>query len=221
MAKPFWNLNTKKVLNKKVRKTMKNTIFIIVATILFAIFSFAQPKTVTDYFLAMPNDIYSSKVDGTKVKGKAAITKLRKSMIKIEDVKNGYLKIEGGWEGWAEIALFKKTDGSYIVAQAESGCGPACDGFVRFWKYSNGKWTNVTKTVFTEPISKAVSKLFNEIKPASDEAADESGMPFYYNLPRQGKIIKVACNECSEVLHGKDDFTIMEFEWNGSKFVKK
>ncbi len=200
---------------------MKTLLTVFIATITFATFTFAQPKTVTDYFLAMPDSLYSSKVDGTKVKGRAAISKLRKSMIKVEDIKNGYLRIEGGWEGWAEIALFKKTDGSYIIAQAENGCGPACSGFVKFWTYNTGKWTDVTKSVFTEPGEKAVAKKFNEIKPESEEAASDEGMSYYYNLPRQGRIMKLACNECSQVADGNEDFTIMQYEWNGTKFIKK
>jgi hypothetical protein len=191
---------------------------------LFFIFSaetFAQPKTVTDYFLAMPNDVYSSDMEGNKITGKAALTKYRKSLIKIEDIKNGYLRLEGAWEGWAEIALFKKNDGSYLVAQAESGCGPACDGFVKFWSYKAGKWTDVTKSVFAEPTAKAVAKQFNAIKPADDETADEAGMPFYYLLPRVGRTLKLACNECSQVDDGSPDFVIFEYEWNGAKFVKK
>ncbi len=200
---------------------MKQIILLSISILVFTAFAFAQPKTVTDYYLAMPDSVYSSKVDGSKVKGKAALTKFRKSLIEIEDIKNGYLKIEGTWEGWAEIALFKKTDGSYIIAQAESGCGPVCDGSVKFWTYNNGKWTDVTKSVFTQPTGKEVAKQFNAIKPESDEAADESGMPFYYNLPRQGRVMIVACNECSQVPDGVADFTIFKYEWNGTKFVKK
>jgi hypothetical protein len=177
---------------------------LILFTALFFAFSlsiFAQPKTVTDYFLAMPNDLYSSTIEGKKITNKAALIKHRKSLIKIEDIKNGYLKLEGPWEGWAEIAL--------------------CDGSVKFWTYKAGKWADVTKSVFTQPTGKAVAKQFNATKGETDEAADESGMPFYYNLPRQGKIMTLACNECSEVQDGKDDFTIFSYEWNGTKFVKK
>jgi hypothetical protein len=199
---------------------MKKLLFLTFVISAFALSAFAQPKTVTDYFLAMPTDVYSSDIEGNKITGKPALTKHRKSLIKIEDIKNGYLRLEGPWEGWAEIALFKKTDGSYIVAQAESGCGPACDGFVKFWTYSAGKWTDVTKSVFTEPTAKAVVTQFNATKGADDEAAREEGMPFYYSLPREGRVMRVVCNECSSSGNG-DDFTIFKYEWNGTKFVKK
>lgn len=199
---------------------MKKIILLAAFILTFGLSIFAQPKTVTDYFLAMPDDVYSTDIEGNKVKGKPALTKHRKSLIKIEDIKNGYLRLEGPWEGWAEIALFKKTDGSYIIAQAENGCGPACDGFVKFFTYSAGKWTDVTKTVFTEPTAKAVVKQFNATKAADDEAAGEEGMPFYYSLPREGRLMRVVCNECSQSGDG-EDFTIFKYEWNGTKFVKK
>lgn len=200
---------------------MKKIILLTALILTFGLTAFAQPKTVTDYFLAMPNDVYSTTIEGKKITNKAALIKFRKSMIKVEDVKNGYLRIEGTWEGWAEIALFKKTDGSYIIAQAENGCGPACDGFVKFWTYSAGKWTDVTKSVFTEPSGKSVAKQFNATKGETDEAAEESGMPFYYSLPREGRVMRVVCNECSQVQDGTEDFTIFSYEWNGTKFVKK
>ena len=100
---------------------MKNILSLIVAIIVFASIAAAQPKTVTDYFLAMPADKYSKDIEGNEIKNKSELIKFRKSLIKIEDIKNGYLKLEGTWEGWVEIALFKKTDGSYVIAQAENG----------------------------------------------------------------------------------------------------
>jgi hypothetical protein len=198
---------------------MKHILSLIIVILAFASFMSAQPKTVTDYYLAMPNNVYSTDMEGNKITSKPTLTKFRKSLIKIEDIKNGYLKLEGTWEGWAEIALFKKTDGQYIIAQAENGCGPACVGFVKFWTYTAGKWTEITKQVFADLSEKTAAKAFNAKKPAADEAADEKGFSFYYLLPRQGKTLKVACNECTQ--SGAEDFVFMEYEWNGAKFVKK
>ena len=195
---------------------------IIILTSIFLTMSlavFAQPKTVTDDFLAMPNDVYSTDIEGNKITGKPALTKHRKSLIKIEDIKNAYRKLEGPSEGWAEIVLFKKNDGSYIIAQAESGCGPACDGFVKFWTYSAGKWRDITKTVFPQISAKTAAKTFNLKKPSDAENADEEGFPFYFLLPRVGKTLKVACNECTQ--SGSEDFVFMEFDWNGTRFVPK
>lgn len=90
--------------------------------------------------------------------------KERKKNIKIEDIKNGYLRIESvDWEGYGEVALFKKSDGSYLIGQTEVGCGPACTGNVEFWTYKAGTWTNVTKQVFTFSESD-LNKIFDAKK---------------------------------------------------------
>lgn len=193
---------------------MKKTILLTALILACGLNVFAQLKTVTDYFLAMPNDLYSTNTEGDKITNKSALIKFRKSMIKIEDIKNGYLKIEGSWEGWAEIALFKKTDGSYLIAQAESGCGPACDGFVKFYNYKAGKWIDVTKQVFPEISEDEVKRLY-----INKKLDTEDGVNSYYLLPRIGKTVKLACNMCSD--GDEQDFTLLELEWNGSKFVKK
>lgn len=177
----------------------------------------AQLRTVTDYFLAMPNDVYSSDASGKKLTSKAAITKYRRSLIKIEDIKNGYLRLEGSWEGWADIALFKKKDGSYLVAQTETGCGPACSGFVKFFSVAAGKWTNVTKSVFEELDDANAVRAFNRRKSADDETATAGDFNFYYLIPREGRTLRAACNQCTE----SDDFSFAEWDWDGSKFTRK
>ncbi len=192
--------------------------FLLSITFLLAISAnlLAQPKTVTDYFLAMPNNLYSTNIEGKKFTSKAAITKHRKSLIKIEDIKNGYLKLEGPWEGWAEIALFKKSDGSYIVGHVETGCGPVCGGSINFYSYKAGKWTDVTKKVLPEISEKDVVTAYNsKIAEGIEKAVEDKGMTTYFVLPRNGKIMKLECNECDL------ESSIMELEWNGNKFVKK
>ena len=198
---------------------MNKLLLTVAILMLSATASMAQLRTVTDYFLAMPNAAYSRDASGAVIKGKAKVDAYRRSLIKTEDIKNGYLRLEGPWEGWAEIALFKRTGGGYIVAHAESGCGPACSGFVKFWTVSGGKWTNVTAGVFKELSDVDAAKLFNRKKAAEDETASAEGFSFYYLLPREGKTVRAACNECSN--SGGDDFILAEWEFDGAKFVRK
>lgn len=203
---------------------MKKISLVFMFVVAFSLSIFAQtPKTVTDYFLAMPTDVYSTDIEGNKIKGKAALTKHRKSLIKVEDKKNGYLRLEGAWEGWAEIALFKKKDGSYLIAQAESGCGPACEGFIKFFTYKAGKFTDVTSKVFPDLTEDQIIDAFA----ARDIDTEEDGTSHYFLLPQIGTTIKMACNVCetsadSDEVSEESDITLMEFTWNGEKFsVKK
>lgn len=183
-----------------------------------SVFTFAQkqPLTVTDFYLALPTSFNAVKdldnspfLDGfffddfyenaanTSV---AAITKRRKSWIKIEDLRNGYLRLEGAWEGWVEVALFKRSDGTYIVALSQVSCGPGCSGDVMFLTYKKGTWTNVTKKVF--PVS-----------PSSDEG--------YFKLPRVGTTIKLHGGEdCGVDEDCQNRQKLAEFKWNNERFVK-
>jgi hypothetical protein len=179
---------------------------------------FAQPKTVTDFYLAMPNDAYSTNIEGKKITNKAALIKYRKSLIKIEDTQNGYLKLEGAWEGWAEIALFKRKDGSYLIAETSVGCGPGCDGGVKFSTYQTAKWTDVTKQFAPKVTNQMAFEGFRKNGGVNEEINSGEDLSFYYLLPRIGRTLQIVCNECS---NDADDFVLLEYEWNGEKFVKK
>ncbi|MBX7174413.1 MAG: hypothetical protein K1X72_25800 [Pyrinomonadaceae bacterium] len=183
---------------------MKRILFLFIAGILFTTIASAQPKTVTDYYLAMPSNLYNF----NQVKDKVALIKDRKKNIKIEDIKNGYLRIESNdWEGFGEVALFKKGDGSYIIGQTEVGCGPICTGSVDFWTYQAGTWTNVTKQVLT--FSKAdLNKIFAE------RHVEESERAAYFELPRVGRKMKLKLGE-----GGEGDDVLAEFDWNSVRFV--
>ncbi len=172
-----------------------------------------QPRTVTEFYLALPGGIYG--IEGTqdaeipgfeddfffysneRNESRSAILKYRKSLIKVEDIKNGYLRLESNeWKGWVEIALFKKADGSYVVAISQVACGPACSGGVIFATYKTGHWKNVTKQVFPRSLPRAS----------------------YYQLPRVGTSIVLVCGDDSgKSCHAGDKLT--EFQWNKEKFI--
>ena len=172
-----------------------------------------QLRTVTDFYLILPGSINGirgtedSEIPGfendfffyanERNESRDAIAKYRKSLIKIEDVRNGYLRLESNdWKGWAEIALFKKVDGSYVVAISQVGCEPNCTGGILFATYKNGRWKNVTQQVF--PLS--------------------SQTQGYYQLPRVGTSVVRICGDKSSkscVFGGE----LAEFQWNKEKFV--
>lgn len=186
---------------------MKKTLLIMIAVAAFCPAAFSQPKSVTDFYLAMPSNFYNF----AQVKGKAALAKYRRKNIKTEDIKNGYIRIEStDMEGWGEVALFKKKDGSYIIGQTETGCGPVCGGGIDFWTYKAGKWAKVSQQVF--PFSDAdIQKIFDARKTEEEDRA------YYFELPRQGRTIVAKCDGCDS----SGDGVIASFGWDGAKFVKK
>ena len=190
------------------------------SAVLLAVISFVcafgqtQPKTVTEFYLALPGGIYgiagtqNSEIPGfeddflfyssQRNESKSSILQYRKSLIKIEDIKNGYLRLESNeWKGWVEIALFKKGEGSYLVAISQVACRPSCSGGVIFSTYKSGNWKNVTNQVF----------------PGSSQRG-------YYKLPRFGTTIALVCgDDGGESCH--DGETLAKFQWNKDKFVKE
>jgi hypothetical protein len=172
-----------------------------------------HPRTVTDFYSALPGSING--IEGTqdseipgfendsffyaneRNESRDAIRKYRKSLIKIEDIRNGYLRLESNdWKGWAEVAIFKKTDGSYVVAISQVVCAASCRGGLVFATYKSGHWKNVTPQVF----------------PHSQQRQG------YYQLPREGTSIVLICGDKSSkscVFGGE----LAEFQWTREKFV--
>jgi len=172
------------------------------------------PRTVTDFYLALPKNIseignsadlgsafrtgFFFNMDAEKKAG-PALEKYRRSLIKVEDTANGYLKIQGdGWSGWDEIALFKKTDGSYIVAISQVGDEPPLMGDVIFLSLGDGQWKNVTNDVFAP-------------------------LPFssthYYKLPRTGATITTLCTP-SKGFGCTPDAVLATHYWTKTRFTR-
>lgn len=204
---------------------MKKIILLTGLILTFGLTSFAQPKTVTDYFLAMPDSedfpYYRNETTTTK----ADLVKFRKGMIKTEDIKNGYLKLEGNWEGYGEVALFKKTDGSYLIANLRAECDPVCEGFLGLYTYKDAKWEDVGYELLPKygDIVTEFNKKRPKGTPAKNVAGDDTeGFSFLYHLPQVGRSIKVSCNMCIPSQKSPDErFYFAEYVWNGADFIKK
>jgi hypothetical protein len=157
-------------------------IFIILQS---AIAQSAEPKTVVDYFLAVPEKYmgYPREEREVLIKGQGITL----------DIKNGYLayKASDNPEEF-EFALFKQTDGTYLVA-INFDADPDFDSKskLHLLTYNNGRWSEVTKEVLTVP--------FNG--------------QYIYTLPRVGTTIKVT------TIKGK---RVHDLIWANDKFqIKK
>jgi hypothetical protein len=185
--------------------------FILTATVLALAINFAAtapgqnkkngakadaPRTVTDFYLKLP----------AKYLQILAAIPNRRSLIKTEDVQNGYLKLGSNeWEGWGEVALFKRRDGSRVVALTEYDCGPECDGNLTFLDYRNGKWKEV-ELLPRYSVGDLRSGFHGATarQPDDDEMNEQS-----FELPRKGREITLKLG----------GVPVMGFLWNGEQFA--
>src|SRR5947208_19871 len=137
-----------KIMTRRMIK-IGSTAVVLILSLAVGVIGQTQPKTVTDFYLTLPGGING--IEGTqdsqlrgfeddfffyaneRNESTSAIRTYRKSLIKIEDLKNGYLRLESNeWKGWVEIALFKKADGSDLIAISQVACGNGCQGGLIF-----------------------------------------------------------------------------------------
>jgi hypothetical protein len=156
----------------------------------------AAPRTVTDFYLKLP----------TKHLKILETISNRRGLIKTEDTANGYLRLESkDWEGWGEVALFKRANGSYIVAVTEYSCAPVCDGNLTFLDYKKGKWKEL------ELLPRyTVGDLRTAFHGATGRSPDEDEMnEQVFELPRKGKEITLKIG----------GVPVLGFLWQSDEFV--
>ncbi|HYJ45057.1 MAG TPA: hypothetical protein VEV81_00490 [Pyrinomonadaceae bacterium] len=101
--------------------------------------SAAGPKSMTvfDYYLAMPQK-YLRYAGGDSAAA-------RNAALYIRDIENGYLQArEPAGEFYSSVALFKKLDGTDLVAVENRECARGCNEEFYLLTYHNGQWADVT-----------------------------------------------------------------------------
>lgn len=170
------------------------------------------PRTVLDFYMLLtPEELTPLEV-----------IKNRKSLIEVQDIKNGYLKLKGNadWEGSGEIALFKKNrwqlprraGGNIMRADLQYQPG--------IFQYLNGRWLDVTNKVMPE-LPDAL--LLSEYRRVTGSGGQFDPLPVLFDLPRIGKSIKVGIDSDADDEPGhpnyQGDGTVLKLNWNGERFV--
>jgi len=169
----------------------------------------AAPKTVMDFYLLLPS-----------VKVRNLAVKTRKSFVAVEDTRNGYIKLAApknndDWEkdDWMEIALFKKSNGEYVVGVTNNSCTDTCAGGIEFLEYRGDRFVDVSDKIY--PVTQKIKYAqYLRKKRPEQPALGESIFGTVSELPRAGKTVKVKFTGEK----GKE-FTLFEMTWNGEGFV--
>jgi hypothetical protein len=140
----------------------------------------------------------------------------------IVDVKNGYLKIIGGIDGFMEMCYWELSNGKKMLAIYQEGCGPVCE-VVRFDFFeTDGK---TFKKLNTKTIIPNTDKDFYKTDVATTDKKMEKEdviATTLYRLPRNGKNISVLWGNEGDVAtykkYGKGNR--MSLIWKNGKFEK-
>jgi len=179
---------------------MKRTMISIALLISLTGLSYAQaPKTVRDYFMALPERYFSLDCCMTVKPYRKGKEEYLKRYLKVDDAANGYISGDGdaAQEGFV-MALFKRPNGAYLIGFYTFGEGGIEDTpWTVFFDYVNGKWTDVSR----------------------QEVARYNKEKYIYELPRRGTTVEVF--EKAESGDGYKGKKLYDLEWKAGKFVRK
>ena len=161
------------------------------------------PQSVLDYYLLLPLEHLT--IGGSDDE--------RLKAIKIRDVKNGYLRIEGDWEGHTEVALFRNPDRSALIAVSDVHFGPGPEQKLRFLQYANGRWIDKTEQVLPRISKEKIASAYRTKKGSEDDDFGDD-VPHVYLLPRVGTSIAVVTAPGFTAV----EFTLLELKWKNGRF---
>jgi hypothetical protein len=162
-----------------------------------------QPRDVVDYYLLLP-DRYLLLGGGAQE---------RDAAIKIRDIKNGYLRIEGAWKGYTEIALFRNPDLSALIAVSNVSFSPGPDQKIYFLFYDGKTWLDKTNGVFTRVPQSQIAAVYKKKKSQVDDDYGNE-VPHLYRLPRVGTTIEVV----TPPGFASVEIILAELRWVNGKF---
>lgn len=160
-----------------------------------------EPRTIRDFFMLLPEKYFV--LEGCEREKDKDCRKAKQDYLKtfteVEDTANGYFK--GGCDGGQrclEMTIFKRPDGSYLVAVSTDGEMTVEQHFL---DYAGGKWTDVAAQVIPD-----------------------FGRDKIYELPRHGTTMKVFSKK---VIEKGDDYEVAEkgarlydLVWKDGKFSR-
>ncbi len=211
--------------------------FIIVLLILICAKSYSQ--NVLDFYLMLPDSVsVFSKTDRTKMveKYKAGVNEYYyqgdfRYWFDTVDVKNGYLRVSGAFEGTWEMCYWKKNNGTKMIGVSEISCGPICDSRVSFYDYAQGKLIPLDLATILPQVDYNdyydIPKIKSNNTPADfEKLKNEYSVAWTFRMPQKGLNIVVKFEPTDDIntskykIFYKNNPEKLELIWNNGSFTK-
>ena len=113
-------------------------LFLLIGSSLAQVADDRRPKSVLDYYFLLPHKYLTYLTADSRP--------VREAAIQIKDLDGRFLKSGLATdEVSTALALFKKSDGSDLIAVENRSCPAACSSSLNLLLYANGQWTEVTR----------------------------------------------------------------------------
>ena len=164
-----------------------------------------RPKSILDYYFLLPPKYLPYLTADSRPAREAAI--------EISDLDGGFLKSGLATdEVSTALALFKKSDGSDLIAVENRACPAACSSSLNLLLYANDQWVDVTPDLLPAiDQAKIQASLQRQYMSRPNEPARQSQL--IYTLRKHGESIEVNEHWSGMVLG--------EFDWANDAFTFK
>ena len=163
-----------------------------------------RPQSVLDYYFLLPHKYLAYLTTDSRPAREAAI--------KVKDLHGGFLRSGLGTdEVSTALALFKKSDGSDVIAVENRSCPSGCTSSLKLLSYANGQWADVT----------------HDLLPAIDASKIKALVQPHYILPPDGwrpPLLIHTLRKHGQSIEVNEHWTgklLGEFEWANDAFVFK
>jgi hypothetical protein len=164
-----------------------------------------RPKSILDYYFLLPHKYLPYLTADSRP--------VREAAIQIKDLDGGFLKSGLATdEVSTALALFKKSDGSDLIAVENRACPSACSSSLNLLLYANDQWADITHDLLPAVDgSKIQALLQRQYTTRPNEPVRQSQL--IYTLRKHGGSIEVNEHWSGMVLG--------EFEWANDAFIFK
>src|ERR1051325_983978 len=164
-----------------------------------------RPKSILDYYFLLPHKYLAYLTADSRP--------VREAAIQIKDLDGGFLKSGLATdEVSTALALFRKSDGSDLIAVENRSCPSACSSSLNLLSYANDQWADVTHDLLPAiDASKIQALLQRQYMSRPNEPMRQSHL--IYTLRKHGESIEVNEHWSGMVLG--------EFEWANDAFIFK